>query len=78
MDLLSDGYDVHVVCDAISSQKKYDRKIALERLVAMGVTLTTTESAIFELMETAEYPKFKEISNMLKIHNKNRIDDEFE
>jgi hypothetical protein len=68
LDLLSEGYEVHIVTDAVSSQDKQDRKIALERLKQSGAFLTTSESAIFMLMGDTSYPKFKEISNLMKDH----------
>jgi len=69
MDLLESKVAVHIVCDAISSQRPYDRSCAINRAIAMGAVPTTTESAIFELMGTAEYENFKEISGMVKNHN---------
>jgi isochorismate hydrolase len=69
MDLLSQDVSVHIVCDAISSQRPYDRSCAINRAIAMGAVPTTTESAIFELMGSAEYEHFKTISGLIKNHN---------
>lgn len=69
MDLLAQDIAVHIVCDAISSQRPYDRSCALTRAISMGAVPTTTESALFELMESAEYEHFKTISGMIKAHN---------
>lgn len=33
------------------------------------VTLTTAESVLFHLMETAEHPKFKDVSALVKENN---------
>lgn len=48
----------------------HDRHVAMQRLVHEGVTLTTSESVVFELMGCAEIPEFKAISGLLKEHNK--------
>jgi len=69
LDLLENNYDVCVVCDAVSSQRPHDRAVALERIKAAGATLTTSESAVFDLLRDANHPKFKTISGMLKLAN---------
>ena len=69
LDLIAKGASVHVVCDAVSSSRAYDRSVAFQRLSASGAVMTTTESAIFELMGSADHPNFKAISSLIKIHN---------
>eukprot|EP01132_Coremiostelium_polycephalum_P002525 gene2525-3127_t len=59
LDLLEKNYEVHIICDAVSSQKKYDREVALERLSKAGAFLTTSESAILQLAKDAKHPNFK-------------------
>ena len=66
LDLLSDGFDVHVAADAIGSRVSTDRETALQRMRDSGATITTTESAIFELCETASAPEFKQISQLIR------------
>ena len=66
LELLANGYEVHVVADAISSRTSRNRDIALTRMQSEGAKLTTTEMALFEILQTAESPKFKEISRVIK------------
>lgn len=33
---------------------------------SLGATVTSVEMALFELMQTAEHPQFKEISRLIK------------
>lgn len=66
MDLCHLGYDVQVVVDAVSSRTPENTQIGLERLRQTGVTLTSTEMALFELLKVAEGPKFKEILKIVK------------
>ena len=68
-------YDVHVVCDAVSSQRSYDRTVALDRMRGAGALLTTAESLVFELMKDSEHPQFKTISQLVKASN--LLDNEF-
>jgi isochorismate hydrolase len=66
LDLLREEYEVFLVCDAVSSQRPYDRTVALNRLRDAGAILTTTESIIFDLMRDAKNPQFRTISGMIK------------
>ena len=53
----------------MSSQKPHDRATALERMKSSGVTLTTSESILFDLMRSADHTNFKQISGLLKEAN---------
>ncbi len=66
LDLLSLGYEVHPVVDAISSRFAADYDTALRRLESSGALLTTTESALFQWCRTADAPQFKEISRIVR------------
>jgi len=66
LDLLERGLDVVVCADAVSSQRRFDRAVALKRLDAAGAALSTTESVIFELLGDKNHPKFKEVSALVK------------
>lgn len=70
LDLLELGHEVHIIADGISSQQSYDREIALQRLVNAGAYITTAQSAVFMLMQSAEHPKFKAISKLVVDHMK--------
>jgi nicotinamidase-related amidase len=66
LDLLSRGFQVHLLADAVSSRHETDQQIALRRLSRAGVILSTVETAVFELMESAEAPEFKDVSKLIK------------
>lgn len=70
MDLIQEGKEVHIVCDAVSSQRPYDRAVAMERLKDIGVYFTTSESVMFQLLKTSTHPQFKVCSNLLKEANR--------
>jgi nicotinamidase-related amidase len=65
-DLQRHGYQVHVVADAVSSRHPLDRDLGLARMRDEGITITTTEMAMCELLKTADSPKFKKIISFLK------------
>ncbi|KCV67673.1 hypothetical protein H696_05783 [Fonticula alba] len=68
LDLLARGdVEVHVLTDGTSSQRTFDRQTAFERMKQAGAFLTTSESALFDMLEnSADNPHFKPISNLCK------------
>jgi nicotinamidase-related amidase len=66
MALCRAGYEVQVVGDCTSSREPENRLVALFKLGAAGVSPTTTEMALFELLKVAVGDKFKQISNIVK------------
>ena len=65
LDCLQKGFEVILISDAMSSRNKVDHEIALQRMLQKGAILTTTESIIFELCNTADRKEFKEIRNII-------------
>lgn len=65
-DLLHQGYFVYIPYDAVSSRKESDYRNALERMRQAGAVIGSVESAIFELLEKAGTPVFKEVSKIIK------------
>lgn len=66
LDLVSRDYDVFVCGDAVSSRGYQDYKFALSRMRQEGAWVTTVESVLFELCQTCESPKFKEMIEVIK------------
>ena len=62
---LSD-YVVHVVSDAISSRSPHNWEVALRRMEQGGVTITSTEMVIYELLGKAGTDNFKEVLQLVK------------
>lgn len=57
---------VHVVSDAISSRSLHNWEIALQRMGQSGVTLTSTEMVIYELLGRAGTDTFREVLQLVK------------
>ena len=53
LDLLAEGHKVYVLADGVSSCNEGERGIALDRLRQEGVTVTTSESFLYECMGDA-------------------------
>jgi nicotinamidase-related amidase len=66
LELQSNGYEVQVVADAVSSRTSRNREIALARLQSEGNKITSTEMALFELLKTAANSKFRDLSRIIK------------
>jgi nicotinamidase-related amidase len=66
LDLAAAGYQTHVAADSVSSRSELTHHIALERLRAAGIILTTAESALYELLHQAATPEFKQILTLVK------------
>lgn len=64
--LLEEGYQVHLVTDAIQSRNKKDHKMALTKMQQSGVIPASVESVLFELMVTCEHPAFKPVQALIK------------
>jgi nicotinamidase-related amidase len=64
-DLLDKGVEVHVPADAVGSRHSLDYERGLERLERAGAVVSTVESALFELLERAGTPEFKEVQKLI-------------
>ena len=66
LDLLDIGFTPVLVEDCVSSRKKNDKTLAIERIKQEGAILTTYESILLELCREAGTVTFKSISNLIK------------
>lgn len=66
LGLLKEGFNVHLVRDAVMSRNKLDFLNALELARAAGAVVTTAETAAFQLMQSSAIPEFKAISALVK------------
>jgi nicotinamidase-related amidase len=65
-DLLTAGYEVYVVRDGVSSRTEQNIDIGLKMMAQLGAKITSTETALFELLKVAKGDKFKAISKIVK------------
>ena len=63
---LSQGLNVHVAADAVSSRTELNWKIGLNRMQSAGAVLSSTEMMIYELLGKSWTPAFKEMLKHLK------------
>ncbi len=66
LDLLEDDCRVYVAEDAVASRNPRDRDVAVARYRTEGAYPTTTESVLFEWLDTATNPSFKRVQQLIK------------
>ena len=66
LDLIDLGFNPIIIEDCTSSRKSNDKNVAIERLKQEGAMISTYESILFELCQTAAASEFKTISNLVK------------
>ncbi|MDD5471911.1 MAG: hydrolase [Sideroxydans sp.] len=66
LDLLQEGYVVHVVKDAVMSRAPANRDTALEAMTLAGAVPTSTETAVFQWLRVAGTEVFRQVSKQVK------------
>jgi nicotinamidase-related amidase len=66
MGLLKNGFNVHLVKDAVCSRTKENWKTACEYMRDAGAVITSTETVLFQLLHIAGTEEFKTISKRIK------------
>ena len=60
------NYNVHVVIDAVSSRTPENRKVAMDRMMQRGATITSTEMFIYEILQKSGTDEFKATLPLVK------------
>lgn len=63
---VENGYQVHIISDAVSSRTLENKNIAIDRMKQAGVFIASTEMILFQLMDRAGTDEFKAISKLVK------------
>lgn len=66
VDLLQEGYSVFLPADGVSSRTEENKANALKLLSDQGALISNTETLLFELIESAKDPHFKELQALIK------------
>ncbi|HMT08219.1 MAG TPA: isochorismatase family protein [Pyrinomonadaceae bacterium] len=65
-ELIELGYQVHLLCDAVSSRHDYNRLAGIAKMTRAGAIESSVEMALFEMMRDSRHEKFKEIQALVK------------
>jgi nicotinamidase-related amidase len=66
LDLLGGGIETQVVADAVGSRTEANRELGLHKMERAGATLTSVETALFELLGGSDAPEFKQVQALVK------------
>lgn len=64
--LLSMGYPVFLVVDAVSSRTVANMQVGLQKMIQSGAIPCSTEMVLFEWMRDAAHPDFKAVQALIK------------
>lgn len=63
--LLQDGYQIHLLSDAVSTRLPRNREVAINKMAKSGAVISSVEMALFELCP-AGTPEFKQMQSLIK------------
>lgn len=66
VDLLNQGYQVHILVDATSSRTNLDRSVSIDCMKSLGASIATTEGVILRLLGDKKDAHFKAVQNLIK------------
>ena len=66
IELLGEGFEVHVVKDAVMSRSSDNKQTAMETMTLAGAVPTCTEAVVFQLLKIAGTESFKKLSKLVK------------
>lgn len=66
VDLIRNGYNLHLITDAVSSRVPENKTLGITRIKDEGGKLSGTEMVIFELQKTCEEKHFKQLLKLVK------------
>jgi len=64
--LLDAGYEVSVISDAVSSRTVENRNIGIQQMNQLGAKISSVEMLLFELLQHAKAPAFRDIATIVK------------
>ncbi|MBM7071301.1 isochorismatase family protein [Shewanella sp. 202IG2-18] len=65
-DLQNNGFQTHIVRDAISSRTETNKVCGIKMMLDCGANLSNVESALFELQHVAEGERFRQLIKLVK------------
>jgi nicotinamidase-related amidase len=66
LDLISRGFQVHLLTDCIASRFEHDKQAGISKMLAKGAVPSSVEMALFELMRDSKHERFKEIQQIIQ------------
>ncbi len=65
-DLLHNGYQVHLITDAVQSRIPHNKVVGIEKIVGSGAVPSSVECALFEMLVESGTDAFKAVQKLVK------------
>ncbi len=65
-DLLHNGYQVHLITDAIQSRIPSNKEVGLSKMIGSGAVPSSVEAALFEMLMESGTDAFKAVQKLVK------------
>lgn len=66
LELLENGYSIHLVKDCCASRSFDNHSTSLEIMKQKGAAISALEIILFEFLKSSKHPNFKEIQGLIK------------
>jgi len=66
LDLMAQGYAVHVAADAVTSRTQGNWRLAMAQLRQAGAVVTATETILVQLLGKAEGEEYRELAKLIR------------
>ena len=66
LDLINNGFQVHLVTDAITTRVSYNKNIAIEKIKSAGGIISSVETLLFEIAYESGTEEFKKLQQLFK------------
>jgi nicotinamidase-related amidase len=66
LDLLGDGFSVHVAADAVTSRTQGNWRLGTDQLRQAGAVVTAAETVLFQLLGQADTDEFRELARLIR------------
>src|SRR5262249_27579416 len=66
LDFIAVGYTMHVGADAVTSRTQANSRVARGPLRRAAAVVTTTETALFQLLRQADTDEFRELARLIR------------
>ena len=66
LDLIHNGFQVHLASDAVTTRVPYNKEIAMEKMKNAGVIVSSVETILFEMAYTAGTEEFRKLQQLFK------------
>jgi nicotinamidase-related amidase len=66
LDLVAQGYAVHVPADAVTARTQANWRLAMDQLRQAGAVVTPAETVLFQWLRQADTDEFRELSQLIR------------